>query len=193
VPPTAAWRPRWYEDGRSPSYCLHDYRATRKIPSVPPWEVTDDEVTVIVGGWKSPRTYIRCLRRGGRHQRAGPPRRGHRRRRGLHGRRRAHRPHRRRPATHSLPGKMTCYIEMGDDTVGTVDANFLSGPAPPHCSPRRLWKRPTINAASLLPVKIAGSAPGSARAVRPHDPVPRWPQERDRSARADRQRHPRAG
>jgi sulfide:quinone oxidoreductase len=25
---------------------------------------------------------------------------------------------------------MTCYIEMGDDTVGTVDANFLSGPAP---------------------------------------------------------------
>jgi hypothetical protein len=31
---------------------------------VPPWEVTDDEVTVIVGGWKSPRTYIRCLRRG---------------------------------------------------------------------------------------------------------------------------------
>jgi sulfide:quinone oxidoreductase len=22
------------------------------------------------------------------------------------------------------------YIEMGDDTVGTVDANFLSGPAP---------------------------------------------------------------
>ena len=25
---------------------------------------------------------------------------------------------------------MTCYIEMGEDTVGTVDANFLSGPAP---------------------------------------------------------------
>ena len=27
-------------------------------------------------------------------------------------------------------GEMTCYIEMGEDTVGTVDANFLSGPAP---------------------------------------------------------------
>ena len=32
------------------------------------------------------------------------------------------------PAPYS--GEMTCYIEMGDDTVGTVDANFLSGPAP---------------------------------------------------------------
>ena len=32
------------------------------------------------------------------------------------------------PAPYS--GEMTCYIEMGQDTVGTVDANFLSGPAP---------------------------------------------------------------
>jgi sulfide:quinone oxidoreductase len=28
------------------------------------------------------------------------------------------------------PGEMTCYIEMGEDTVGRVDANFLSGPSP---------------------------------------------------------------
>jgi hypothetical protein len=28
----------------------------------------------------------------------------------------------------NLPNR--CYIEMGEDTVGTVDANFLSGPAP---------------------------------------------------------------
>jgi len=27
-------------------------------------------------------------------------------------------------------GDMTCYVEMGDGTVGVVDANFLSGPAP---------------------------------------------------------------
>ena len=34
------------------------------------------------------------------------------------------------PPPAPYPGEMTCYIEMGDDTVGTVDANFLSGPAP---------------------------------------------------------------
>jgi sulfide:quinone oxidoreductase len=28
------------------------------------------------------------------------------------------------------PGAITCYIEMGDQTIGKVDANFLSGPAP---------------------------------------------------------------
>jgi sulfide:quinone oxidoreductase len=33
-----------------------------------------------------------------------------------------------RPAPYQ--GAMTCYIEMGDGTVGTVDANFLSGPVP---------------------------------------------------------------
>jgi sulfide:quinone oxidoreductase len=27
-------------------------------------------------------------------------------------------------------GEMTCYVEMGHDTVGTIDANFLSGPTP---------------------------------------------------------------
>jgi len=34
------------------------------------------------------------------------------------------------PPSAPYPGEMTCYIEMGEDTVGTVDANFLSGPAP---------------------------------------------------------------
>jgi NADH dehydrogenase FAD-containing subunit len=34
------------------------------------------------------------------------------------------------PPPAPYPGEMTCYIEMGEDTVGTVDANFLSGPAP---------------------------------------------------------------
>ena len=27
-------------------------------------------------------------------------------------------------------GEMTCYVEMGDDTIGTINANFLSGPVP---------------------------------------------------------------
>ena len=27
-------------------------------------------------------------------------------------------------------GEVTCYMEMGDDTIGTVNVNFLSGPAP---------------------------------------------------------------
>ncbi len=27
-------------------------------------------------------------------------------------------------------GELTCYIEMGDDTIGRVNVNFLSGPAP---------------------------------------------------------------
>jgi sulfide:quinone oxidoreductase len=27
-------------------------------------------------------------------------------------------------------GEMTCYVEMGNGTVGTINANFLSGPAP---------------------------------------------------------------
>ena len=27
-------------------------------------------------------------------------------------------------------GEIKCYIEMGDDTVGLVNVNFLSGPAP---------------------------------------------------------------
>ena len=28
------------------------------------------------------------------------------------------------------PGDVICYIEMGDDTVGRVDVNFLAGEAP---------------------------------------------------------------
>jgi sulfide:quinone oxidoreductase len=28
------------------------------------------------------------------------------------------------------PGQITCYIEMGDETIGKVDVDFLSGPAP---------------------------------------------------------------
>ena len=27
-------------------------------------------------------------------------------------------------------GKITCYLEMGDDTIGKVNVDFLSGPAP---------------------------------------------------------------
>jgi len=34
------------------------------------------------------------------------------------------------PAPAPYRGEMTCYVEMGDDTVGTVNANFLSGPVP---------------------------------------------------------------
>ena len=29
-----------------------------------------------------------------------------------------------------FPGEATCYIEMGDETIGKVDVNFLSGPSP---------------------------------------------------------------
>ena len=72
----------------------------------------------------------RCLRRGRRHQRAGPPRRGHRRRRGLHGRRRLVARIAGGPPPAPYPGEGICYIEMGDDTIGTVNVNFLSGPAP---------------------------------------------------------------
>jgi sulfide:quinone oxidoreductase len=34
------------------------------------------------------------------------------------------------PPAAPYTGELTCYIEMGDDRVGIVDANFLSGPAP---------------------------------------------------------------
>jgi len=34
------------------------------------------------------------------------------------------------PPPAPYPGGGICYIEMGDDTVGLVDVNFLSGPAP---------------------------------------------------------------
>ena len=61
------------------------------------------------------------------------------------------------PPPAPYPGEGICYIEMGDDTIGTVDVNFLSGPAPTACSPRRLPKRPTTNAASPLSGEIAGS------------------------------------
>jgi sulfide:quinone oxidoreductase len=34
------------------------------------------------------------------------------------------------PAPAPFAGEITCYIEMGDDTIGKVNVNFLSGPAP---------------------------------------------------------------
>ena len=34
------------------------------------------------------------------------------------------------PPPAPYPGEGICYIEMGDGTIGTVDVNFLSGPAP---------------------------------------------------------------
>ena len=34
------------------------------------------------------------------------------------------------PPTATYQGEMTCYVEMGDNTVGIVNANFLSGPTP---------------------------------------------------------------
>jgi sulfide:quinone oxidoreductase len=34
------------------------------------------------------------------------------------------------PAPPPYPGAITCYVEMGDGTIGKVDVNFLSGPAP---------------------------------------------------------------
>jgi len=34
------------------------------------------------------------------------------------------------PAPAPFPGQILCYMEMGDDTIGRVNANFLSGPAP---------------------------------------------------------------
>jgi sulfide:quinone oxidoreductase len=46
------------------------------------------------------------------------------------------------PPPAPYPGEMTCYVEMGDDTVGTVDANFLSGPAP-----TALFTPPSLEAA----------------------------------------------
>ena len=71
-----------------------------------------------------------CLRRGGRDQRARPPAGGHRRRRGVHGRRRAGRPDQGRFGARRFTGEITCYIEMGGDSIAKVNVNFLSGPAP---------------------------------------------------------------
>jgi sulfide:quinone oxidoreductase len=34
------------------------------------------------------------------------------------------------PPPAPYPGEMTCFVEMGNDTVGAIDANFLSGPTP---------------------------------------------------------------
>jgi sulfide:quinone oxidoreductase len=34
------------------------------------------------------------------------------------------------PPPAPYPGELTCYMEMGDDTIGRVNVNFLSGPAP---------------------------------------------------------------
>lgn len=34
------------------------------------------------------------------------------------------------PTPAPFAGEITCYIEMGDDTIGKVNVNFLSGPAP---------------------------------------------------------------
>jgi sulfide:quinone oxidoreductase len=34
------------------------------------------------------------------------------------------------PPPSPFAGAITCYIEMGDDRIGVVDANFLSGPVP---------------------------------------------------------------
>jgi sulfide:quinone oxidoreductase len=34
------------------------------------------------------------------------------------------------PPPKPFVGQIKCYIEMGDDTIGLVDVNFLSGPAP---------------------------------------------------------------
>ena len=34
------------------------------------------------------------------------------------------------PAPAPFAGEITCYVEMGDDTIGRVNVNFLSGPAP---------------------------------------------------------------
>ena len=34
------------------------------------------------------------------------------------------------PPPAPFPGEIMCYIEMGDDTIGRVNVNFLSGPAP---------------------------------------------------------------
>jgi sulfide:quinone oxidoreductase len=34
------------------------------------------------------------------------------------------------PAPAPFPGEVICYIEMGGDTIGKVNVNFLSGPAP---------------------------------------------------------------
>ena len=40
-------------------------------------------------------------------------------------------------------GEVTCYIEMGDDTIGKVNVNFLSGPAP-----TAVFTPPSIEAAA---------------------------------------------
>ena len=34
------------------------------------------------------------------------------------------------PEPAPFAGRITCYMEMGDDTIGMVDVDFLSGPAP---------------------------------------------------------------
>ena len=34
------------------------------------------------------------------------------------------------PAPDPFRGRITCYMEMGDDTIGMVDVDFLSGPRP---------------------------------------------------------------
>jgi sulfide:quinone oxidoreductase len=34
------------------------------------------------------------------------------------------------PPPAPFPGQIMCYIEMGEDTIGKADVNFLSGPQP---------------------------------------------------------------
>ena len=43
---------------------------------------------------------------------------------------------------------MICYMEMGDDTIGKVNVNFLSGPAP-----TALFTPPSLEGAEETPVR----------------------------------------
>ena len=68
------------------------------------------------------------------------------------------------PPSAPYPGEMTCYIEMGEDTVGTVDATSCLGRHPPHFSPRRRSKGLRTNAASPPFAEIADSVQDPAKA-----------------------------
>ncbi len=75
------------------------------------------------------------------------------------------------PPPAPYPGEGICYIEMGDDTIGKVNVNFLSGPAP-----TAVFTPPSVEAADDKRRFAAsrrdrwfGPGPGVSRQIAPGD------------------------
>ncbi len=64
------------------------------------------------------------------------------------------------PPPPPFAGEIICYVEMGNQTIGKVNVNFLSGPARQPCSRRHPSKGPRRSSSSPPPGASAGS--GSA-------------------------------